>query len=480
MKGLPQGPVSWVIDRLGLGPVVEKVRTHKVPPQLHGKRGWYYVFGAATLTALLVQLATGIGLATVYVPSAAQAHETLGVITATPFGGLVRALHYWGASAMVVLMLLHAARVYLTGSYKFPREGTWMVGTVLFLLVMTLALTGQLLRWDENGLYTVVVASKFIARVPLIGQPLGEFLLAGSDVGGATLSRFFALHVIVLPLLLLAGVGHHLWLVLHHGISEPPESGRPVDKRTYRAWYHDQKERLGIHYVPDSAWREAIVAVGVVSIIFALALVFGPKGPGPAPDPARFVAHPAPDWFVRWWYALLYLKPRSLESFVMIWGPLLFLGSMFALPLLAPTGERTMTRRPWAPVVVGVFAVSCVSLTWLGLRSPWTPPPDLPPISAARLGVAEGSAEAAGAKAFVHRGCAQCHQVLGEGGRWGPDLTALALRVSREEATVRIVMGLGDMPAYGGLLDKEELDALVAFLWRLPDVRGGDTGGASR
>jgi ubiquinol-cytochrome c reductase cytochrome b subunit len=458
----------WILDRFGLEPIVRFAREHKVPAALGGRTGWMYVFGFGTLTAFLVQIVTGLALSTSYVASPADAHESLVHITErTTWGGLVRGMHFFGASAMVLFLLAHMARVYLTASYKFPRQANWMTGVLLATLTFALALTGQLLRWDQDGLWTVVVISKFVARVPLLGPALGEFVLAGPEVNAATLPRFASLHMIVLPALVVLLVGLHIYLLLRSGISEPPHVETPLDPEEYLRWYEEHEEREGVPYFPDAAWREIVVAFVVVAGVVALAALVGPQGPGPPPDPTVLGAQPKPDWFMRFYYALVTLKPWRAETFVMVYLPIaLFLG-LLLLPVLAGHGRRALHQRPWAAGIV-VFAVIALGwLTALGLRSPWTPDYDAPPLGAEALGVAEGPV-IEGARVFAARGCQLCHLALGVGGEWGPDLTHVAHRLPPEEIVVRIVQGFGDMPPYLETLRPGELEALVAFLRALP------------
>lgn len=458
---------EWIIDGLGLQALIDFVRTHNVPRGIGTRAGWLYVFGFATLAAFLLQVITGIGLATLYVPSAEDAHASLVYITGeVGFGALLRAIHYFGASAMVVLIGVHALRVFLTASYKYPRHFNWIFGVLLLGLTMVMALTGQLLRWDENGLWTVVVAAKFAVRVPLIGPYLAELILAGPTVGGMTLSRFFTLHAIVLPLLMAALIAVHLYLVIQNGISEPPHRGRAVERETYRSWYARQKAR-GIPYWPGQAARESLVAGITILVVLVLAVGFGPKGPGEPPDPTVVVADPRPDWYLRWYYALLWIKPRGLEAFTMVYAPLLVLAGLILLPILFPAGERSLIRRPWALAFAGLLLTALAALTAIGLRVPWTPV-ESEPLGPAALGVETGPV-LAGAQVFHAKGCPYCHIALGEGGRYGPDLTRVAARMSPEEITVRIVMGYRDMPPYRDALSFEELDAILVFLRALPE-----------
>lgn len=462
----------WLYDRMQLEPIVHLFTGHKVPPGVHsGKTAWMYVLGFATLVSLLVQVGTGIALVTQYIPSPESAHASLEHLTnATSWGQFVRALHYFGASAMVLFVFLHMARVFLTGSFKFPREMSWISGVFLLVLVMAMGFSGQLLRWDENGVWTVVVGSKFAGRTPLIGRELSELILAGETIGGHTLSRFFALHVFIFPLAIAALVGLHLFLVFRNGVSEPPKAGRPVDPKTYRKWYHELSERHGADYFPWGMWREIVFAAVLVVTLVALALLVGPKGPGAPADPTVLATNPQPDWFLRWYYALIWVKPRGLEELVMVWAPVLAPLVLLSIPIVAPRGERHPARRPWAILAVGVAVIGFVSLLVLGYRAPWVPAVASDPVPPELFGAA-GEPAREGAALFSERGCQLCHTALGRGGHYGPDLTDVARRLSPEEITVRTMNGIRDMPAYRDILTAEELSELVAFFRAMDGLR---------
>lgn len=437
------------------------VLTHVVP-RAHRTR-WFYVFGSATLFAFLLQVITGIALSSGYVTSSGQAYESLRFITANPFGRIIRGMHYFGASVMIVLIGIHTIRVYLTGSYKYPRQMNWLTGAGLLLFTLLMAFTGQLLRWDQTGFWTAVVAAQQAGKVPIVGTWIAHFILAGNVPGGATLSRYFAAHVFFIPALIFVFLAAHLYLVLYNGISEPPAAGRPVDPRTYRTWYHRLLERDGVPFWPDAAWRDVVFGLGVVLVVAALALALGPPELGNPPDPSLVADSPRPDWYFLWYFALLSLIPLWAERWVIVLGPLLFGLLLVLLPFVAPRGERHPVRRPWSIVIV-VCAVGIIGYySRMGYLAPWSPQMDVPPLPPEVVGVARGPV-ADGARVFYDEACLYCHKISGYGGIRGPDLSDAGDRLTRAEMLTRILSGAENMPSYSGSLTPAEQDALLTFL----------------
>src|SRR5256885_12201974 len=237
---LLRGIASWLGERFELEDAVLAVLRHPVPRELERPVGWWYVFGSATLAVFVVQIATGVGLAMTYVPAPNSAYDSLQFIShQATLGAVVRGIHYFGAGAMVVLVLVHMTQVFLFGSYKFPREANWMSGSLLLLGTLAMAFTGQLLRWDQDAFWSIVVAAEQAARAPIVGGFLASLIVAGQNVGGATLTRFYATHVFLIPAAIFGLLGIHLYLVVKRGISEPPVPGERVDPRTYLARYRD-------------------------------------------------------------------------------------------------------------------------------------------------------------------------------------------------------------------------------------------------
>jgi ubiquinol-cytochrome c reductase cytochrome b subunit len=320
-----------------------------------------------------------------------------------------------------------------------------------------------LLRWNQDAYWAVVVGAAQAARAPLIGDWLTGVLFAGPSVGGATLTRFYATHVFMIPAIIFALLGLHLFLVIRHGVSEPPVPGEVVDPRTYRQRYEELIHRIGVPFWPDAAWKDVVFALAVGSIVLVLAIVFGPPALGQIADPTIVQADPRPDWYFLWYFALLALIPPSIEDEFIIGFPLL-IGLLFILlPFVAPTGERSPRRRPWAVGIVAVFAVSVAALVNIGSNSPWSP--DLGNLTLP-ASVTQGLSPTAlqGAQSFQQRGCINCHTIAGVGGQRGPDLTHVGGRLTTDALTWRILNGGHNMPAYGTTLSPQETAALVEFL----------------
>ena len=451
--------LAWLDDRSGLITAGRHALEHPVPP----RTGWWYVFGSATLIAFVLQVATGIALSTTYVPSSGQAYESLRFISEQAMlGRFLRGMHYFGASAMVLLIGIHVSRTYIMAAYKFPRELNWLTGAVLLLLTLALAFTGQLLRWDQSAVWSVIVGAAQAARMPVVGEQIGRFILAGDTIGGATLSRFFAFHVFFIPAIVFAFIGLHLALVLRHGISERTRDGDVVDPATYRAHYASLLKREGVPFWPDAAWRDVVFGAAVTATIVLLALIVGPPDLGPPPDPSILEAYPRPDWYFLWYFALLALAPNNLESLIIVLGPLVFGAALLLVPVFN-AGARSMRRRPWAPLLV-VFIWGTIAIFWIaGEQADWSPDFETRPLPASVIRDQHPEV-VEGARLFREKGCQFCHQVEGYGGRRGPDLSDVAARMKPDEITARITNGGPNMPAYVRTLTPAQVRSVMAFL----------------
>jgi len=221
---------EWFDRRLQLATPIREIAEHPVPKST---ASWWYVFGSAALVVFLLQLVTGIMLAFVYVPSASEAWSSLQSLNHdVSLGWFIRAMHGWGSNFMVAIVLIHMVQVFLFGAYKFPRELTWIIGVFLLLMTLGMAFSGQVLRFDQDAYWGLGIGASIASRVPGLGAVIVKLMLGGPIIAGATLSRFFALHVFVIPGMLIAFVAVHLLLVLKLGINEWPMPGRMVKKAT--------------------------------------------------------------------------------------------------------------------------------------------------------------------------------------------------------------------------------------------------------
>ena len=455
---------GWLEARTGLiGPTVQ-LAEHAVP---ENTSSWWYVFGSAAVVLLLLQVTTGVLLALVYAPSASNAWNSLNLLDQqVALGWLLRAIHGWGSNFMIAIVLIHMTQVFLFGAYKFPRELTWMVGVLLLLLTLGMAFTGEVMRFDQDAYWGLGIGAAIVARIPLVGGRLVHVMLGGPIIGGSTLSRFFALHVFILPGTLLAFVGLHVWMVLKLGINDWPMPGRIVRKRTYERQYHLLNQRTGIPFVPDAAWKDAIFGAVILLSVLTVAIFFGPIGPNGTPDPTIIRTAPKPDFAFLWIFSLLALMPPSLETPLLLIVPPLIILAMLALPLFAGEGEKHWSRRPVAVLMVVVIALALGIFTRLGTYTPWSPIMDAwssDPIPPHDL-VHKTALEHQGALVFQNKQCRDCHQLGGVGGQRGPALDLIATRMSDDQLIRQVLQGGGNMPAFGKSLTPPQTTALVAFL----------------
>jgi ubiquinol-cytochrome c reductase cytochrome b subunit len=458
---------QWFEDRLGLGKPIIDAAKHDVPAST---ASWWYVFGSAATVLLVLQIVTGVLLGLVYSPSAGQAWSSLEFLDhSVRLGWFLRALHGWGSDFMIAIVLIHLAQVFLFGAYKFPRELTWIVGVFLLLLTLGMAFTGQVLRFDQDAYWGLGIGASIVSRVPWIGGSLVNLMLGGPIIAGPTLTRFFALHVFIIPGVLLALVGLHLWMVLRLGINEWPMPGRVVNKATYTRDYQKLTKDTRIAFVPDAAWKDAIFAAAIILAVMACAFYFGTFGPTGQPDPTIIQTAPKPDFAFLWIFAVLAYLPPSLETPVLFIAPVLIVGAMLLLPLVSSQGEKHWSRRPVAVLMVAVIAVTLGIFTHLATYTPWSPIMDAwtaDPIPTEYLRD-RTPLERQGALLLQDKQCRNCHSVGGKGGLRGPALDGIANRMTEDQIIRQVLQGGGNMPAYGNALGPSETTALVRFLTTL-------------
>jgi ubiquinol-cytochrome c reductase cytochrome b subunit len=455
---------DWFDLRLQLGSPIRETVQHPVPRET---ASWLYVFGSAALTCFVLQIVTGILLALIYVPSAGEAWNSLQILNhGISLGWFIRALHSWGSNFMVAIVLIHMVQVFLFGAYKFPRELTWIAGVFLLLVTLGMAFTGQVLRFDQDAYWGLGIGASIASRVPVIGPWAVKLMLGGPIIAGTTLSRFFALHVFVIPGLLIAFVGVHLLMVLKLGINEWPMPGRIVRRDTYLEEYRDLTHKQGVPFVPNAVWKDILFSGFILLSIALCALYFGPFGPSGQPDPTIIQTAPRPDFFFLWLYALLSFLPPSAETPILLIGPAIGIIVLLVLPFVAGEGEKSWKRRPIAVLTILLIAVALGTLTRLAEHTPWSPVMDAwssQPIPSKFL-QGRTALERRGALVFQAKQCHNCHSLDDRGGQRGPALDGVALHLTEDQLVHQVIQGGGNMPAYGKNLSPSETTALVAFL----------------
>jgi ubiquinol-cytochrome c reductase cytochrome b subunit len=437
---------------------------HEVPASAGS---WFYVFGSATLLCFVIQIITGTLLAFVYVPSTNEAYTSLEYLNHVQFWGwYLRAVHNWGSNFMVAIMTLHMIQVFLFGAYKYPRELTWVSGVFLLLSTLGMAFTGQVLRFDQDAYWGLTIGASITGRVPLIGGQLVHLLLAGPIIAGETLSRFFTLHVFIIPGAIIAIVSMHLRLVLTKGINEYPKPGHVVRRSTYDREYAELIRKEGVPFAPDAIGKDLIFAAIVIVAILGAALIFGPKGPGGPPNPTLVNTNPRPDFYFLSIFAALALLPDWMEVIILFVAPAVGIGFLLGLPFISGTGEKSWDRRPVAVLSVIFVMLSVGTLTYMGQTSPWSPKMDAWSGAAIPVQYVVGRTplELKGAVVFQNKQCRNCHSLGGEGGERGPALDAVATRLTKDELVRQVIQGGGNMPAYGKKLNPAETEALVDFM----------------
>lgn len=454
----------WFENRLHISKMFHATAGHPIPKS---SASWFYVFGSATLLCLMIQIVTGSLLAFVYVPSGSEAYTTLEYMTfEQQLGWLLRGIHNWGSLFMVWIMALHMTQVFLFGAYKYPRELTWISGVFLLFTTLAMAFTGQVLRFDGDAYWGLGIGVAIMGRVPFIGQNLIQLMLGGPIIGGETLSRFFSLHVFILPGTILALVSMHLRLVLTKGINEYPTPGKLVKKETYDKEYEELIHKEGIPFFPNGISKDFVAAAVVILGILACAVFLGPKGPEAPPDPAIIDAMPRPDFPFMWIFGVASLLPDYLETPVLLGGPVIISVLLLLLPFVSNTGEKSWRRRPAAVLTVIFVWMSLAVLTYLGITSPWSPQMEAWTSDKIPAEFIEGRTplEIQGAAVLQYMQCRNCHAIDGVGGTRGPDLAAVGTRLTRDQLIRQVIQGGGNMPAYGKNLSPAEVEALVSYM----------------
>jgi ubiquinol-cytochrome c reductase cytochrome b subunit len=444
-------------ERIGIREIKQRLFDRKIPKGV----GWLYVLGSASLFLLILQAATGILLAMNYSPSPGEAHASVRYIMENvPMGRIVRGLHVWGASFMVIVVTLHMLRVYFMGGYKYPRELSWIVGVLIWLVVLGFGFTGYLLPWDQKAYWATQVGTNIAAQAPVIGPALAKLLRGGDTLGAVTLTRFYAFHILVLPAVVAILVGIHLFLVVRQGISHPPERlfEKTIEGRTWRekakTRYQELKEK-GDSFFPYAIAKDVVAVFLLFLVVLGLALG-RPPGLEEVADPTDSAFNPRPEWYFLSFFQTLKFFPGSLEAVAAVILPSLVILFLLLLPFI----DRGPLRHPWNRpflATAGLAAVGAfVVLTVMGWRSPL-----LNPVVVKDPKVVEGR------RLYNDLRCFYCHSIQGRGGVAAPDLATVGARRDREWLTKHFQDPKSVSP--GSIMPKlnllpEEIDRLVAYM----------------
>lgn len=462
-KGTKQKVRAWLVDRFGLQEIQSAALDRRV-----ARTPWYYGDGATLVMLFSVLVATGAMMTLTYIPSPDSAYASVQHITERqPLGWFIRGLHYWSAGLMVVMLFVHLFRQILVGGYKPPREGTWLLGVFLFFGIIVMAFTGYVLRWDERAIYALRVSLHMFNNIPFIGDYIVIFVQGGDDPGAQTLTRIYSVHVIFMPLTLIALIGFHLYLVILHGVTSPREREQPIataeeQKKIYKA--EANSEERGETFYPETMAKSGAFAFIVFLLVAALALLIGPQQLDPPAD-LTTTAHPAEEWWF-WWVSglIAYLPPAVAPTFVVLFPIILFL-TLVLLPFIDRSPFRGIRNRPWALVTVIVCIVAILYLSDMRRISPWTawPREVLPAVPE---GFELPPRAEQGRMLFARYGCNTCHAIAGDGPKVAPDLARIPFPFSRAEMRAYILNppeGIA-MPSYQGRLTEHDLERLIDFI----------------
>src|SRR5580658_2557715 len=408
--------IDWLENRTGLESAVKSFLYEDIP----ASAGWHQIIGSIALFFFVIQIFTGALLAFNYAPTPGEAYNSVKYIMTELTGGpLIRGLHHWGASMMLIIVALHMIQVFIYGAYKKPREATWMVGVTLLLITLAFGLTGYLLPWDNRAYFGTVVTTHIMSGAPIAGPYLLRLLGAqGDSVGNVTFSRFYALHTVLLPPLTIILIGIHIYLVRKHGVAPAPGDNAPKRK-----------------FFPEQVFKDT-VGVAIAFIILFLMAVLAKVPLERLADPTDTAYIPRPEWYFLFLFQMLKFFKGPLETFGSVVLPGIAVLGLFLVPFIDRGPMIRLGKRTFAITFVILAAIAWTGLTTAAVIT--TPKNqesagDTNPLPAAADAAAGAQPaawqslkpqELAGLGHFKKEGCTGCHMGPGENGI-GPDLTKI-------------------------------------------------------
>jgi len=435
--------LSWADERLGVGGTLKGLLFKPI------KGGAKYIFslGFVNLFLFVNQMLTGMFMMFYYVPSPDHAYFAVKYIqNEAPFGYMVRGLHYWGATAMVVCVMLHVVRVFVYGAYKKPRELMWLSGAAMFFLVFGFAFTGYLLPWDQKAYWATVVGTNVPGTTPVVGNLIVRLLRGGTDVSAVTLTRFFTIHTMILPWTIAA------FMVMHLTILQLVDHAPPWDQN---------KARKSAPFYPDQVFKDAVLMLLVFATIAFMATV-RPGVLEPLADPTDHTYNPRPEWYFFFLFQLLHYTEGRFEIIGTMVLPNLFVLLMLIIPFIDRNPERDPGKRPVAISGLAAALLGYIALTTIAAVS--TGPV---PISAAP----EKPTVTEGRQLYAKLGCISCHAINGVGGVVAPALDHVGTRRDRQWLAGHFVdpqkYAPGSVMPKFDYLTKEDLDRLTDYMQSL-------------
>ena len=454
---------DWIEHRTGLIGGISHFLNEDIP----ASSGWHQVFGSMALFLFMVQAFTGILLAFNYAPTPGLAYDSLRYILIEVTGGsLIRGLHHWGASMIIVVVGLHLVQVFLYGAYKKPRESTWMIGVVLLLVTLAYGLTGYLLPWDNRAYWGTMVTTQIAGTAPGLGPYLVRLIGAGSGIGAVTFARFYAVHVLILPPATILLVALHVYLVRKHGVAPAPGDELVPRRR----------------FFPVQVFKDTVAIFLAFAVLFLMAM-FAHVPLERMADPTDTSYIPRPEWY----FLFLFQTLKAFNGPLEIVGSVILPGLAVTLLILLPFIDRSklvrLTQRTVAMGVVLLAAVGWIGLTYTAVASTpnqelevdFSKPTDwitVPPEKVASVATADTpSYVTKGAAIYVDKHCAGCHSVNGSGGTIGPSLNGLSHRQTKDWVMQHFLdpqkLSPGSvMPPYK--LSDSDLNNLTLYLLTLP------------
>jgi len=445
---------EWVDHRTGLPTALRNFLYEEIP----ASSGWHQVLGSVAAFMFLVQVFTGIMLAFNYAPTPGEAYNSLRyILTELTAGRLMRGLHHWGASMMIVVVVLHMVQVFLYGAYKKPRETTWMVGVVLLLLTLAYGLTGYLLPWDNRAYWGTVVTTKIAATAPLLGPYLTRLLGGEGSIGVVTFARFYGLHVLLLPPATMLLIGIHIYLVRKHGVAPAPGDELVPAKKFY----------------PEQVFKDTVAIFVAFAILFTMAVMVRVPLEQLA-DPSDTAYIPRPEWYFLFLFQTLKLFSGSLEVVGSVVLPGLAVLALILVPFFDRGQVVRVTRRTFAASFVALAALGWTGLTAAAvITTPKEAREVAVDFSAPTDWMQLSPEEMAGVAYFRRENCISCHSVGGAGSKIGPDLTQTAIHRNAAWMIQHFKSPSGVRPGTSMppiQLNDAQLNSLAAFLLKLnPD-----------